>query len=54
MPMTPEERAKAEEDARIRTVTMAKTGFMMYLRCMGIAALVGLVLMVGLCSMLTR
>lgn len=53
MAMTPEERAKAEEAARIQTVTMAKTGFAMYLRCMGIAALVGLLLMLGLCSILT-
>ncbi len=52
MSLSPEERARAEETARIHAQTTAKTNLKAYLKFMGCASLGGLVLMLGLCSML--
>ena len=54
MALTPEEAARAQEMARIQATTTAKTFFKGYLKIMGFAILGGVLLMLGLCTMLTH
>ncbi len=52
MTLTPEERAKAQETAKIQAQTTAMTFLKGYLKIMGCAVVGAIVLMLGLCSLL--